>query len=54
MTMKMVGKVDYLRILDMYPLNFAEFVRALGVHEETIDHLRECHGRYRCIWIPMI
>ena len=35
--------VGYLRILDMYPLNFAEFIRALGVHEETIGHLRECY-----------
>ena len=33
--------VGYMRILDMYPLDFGEFARAVGVQEETLSLLRE-------------
>lgn len=34
--------VGYMRILDMYPLDFGEFIRAIGVQENTIALLKEC------------
>lgn len=33
--------VGYLEILDMYPLNFKEFLWAVGVQEQTIDYLHK-------------
>ena len=35
--------VGYMQILDMYPLNFHEFVDALGIQENIIDILEECY-----------
>ena len=32
--------VGYMRIYDMYPLNFQEFIRAIGIHQETIEALK--------------
>lgn len=34
--------VGYLRIMDMYPLDFAEFVNALGISRETMEMLKTC------------
>ena len=34
--------VGYMRILDMYPLDFGEFIKAVGVQEKTIALLKEC------------
>ena len=34
--------VGYMRILDMYPLDFGEFVKAIGVKENTVSMLKEC------------
>lgn len=34
--------VGYLRIIDMYPLYFEEFLYALEIQKTTIDHLKEC------------
>lgn len=33
--------VGYLRELTMYPLDFEEFIRAMGVADEIMDHLRK-------------
>lgn len=35
--------VGYMRIFDMYPLALEEFVRAVGVNDDTIDKLKECY-----------
>ena len=32
--------VGYMRVYDMFPLSFAEFAAAIGIHQETIDVLR--------------
>ncbi len=32
--------VGFLRIFDMYPLNFMEFAQAVGIHQDTLDVLR--------------
>lgn len=32
--------VGYMRVYDMFPLSFAEFAAAVGIHQETIDVLR--------------
>ena len=34
--------VGYMKILDMYPLDFEEFAGAAGVQDATIDYLRAC------------
>lgn len=34
--------VGYLRIIDMYPLDFEEFLYALEIQKTTIAHLKEC------------
>ena len=34
--------VGYMRILDMYPLDFEEFVKAVGVQDSTVSLLKEC------------
>ena len=34
--------VGYLRELAMYPLDFEEFSRALGVNDDVMAHLRKC------------
>jgi len=34
--------VGYLREVRMFPLDFEEFVRALGVQDEVLDHVRRC------------
>ena len=34
--------VGYMRILDMYPLDFEEFVKAVGVHDSTVSLLKDC------------
>lgn len=34
--------VGYLDEYDMYPLDYEEFIRAIGVTDEVIAHLREC------------
>ena len=34
--------VGYLREVRMFPLSFGEFVRAMGLAEEVIEHLRRC------------
>lgn len=33
--------VGYMNICDMYPLNFREFAKAVGIHDEIMDTLRE-------------
>lgn len=35
--------VGFVRIVDMYPLNFKEFLHALNVQEDTINHLKGCY-----------
>lgn len=38
--------VGYMDELDMYPLDFEEFITASGVTSETVDYLRQCfHDR---------
>ncbi len=32
--------VGYMRVYDMFPLSFAEFAAAVGIHQETMDVLR--------------
>ncbi len=34
--------VGYMKMLRMYPMNYVEFLLALGVKKETIDYLEEC------------
>ena len=34
--------VGYMRILDMYPLDFEEFVKEVGVQDSTVSLLKEC------------
>lgn len=34
--------VGYLRELDMYPLDFEEFVMACGLRHELLDHVQQC------------
>ena len=34
--------VGYMRILDMYPLDLGEFIKAVGVQESTIALLKQC------------
>ena len=34
--------VGYLRIYDMYPLSFIEFAKAVGIHQNTVDVLKDC------------
>lgn len=34
--------VGYMRILDMYPLDFGEFINAVGVQESTVALLKDC------------
>jgi len=34
--------VGYLREVRMFPLDFEEFVRTLGVQDEVLDHVRRC------------
>lgn len=34
--------VGYMRILDMYPLDFEEFVKAVGVQDSTVSLLKDC------------
>lgn len=37
--------VGYTRILDMYPLDFKEFVKACGVQDVIIERLKECYEK---------
>ena len=37
--------VGYLRILDMYPLDFKEFAKACGVQNAIIERLQECYEK---------
>ncbi len=37
--------VGYLRVLDMYPLDFEEFCWACGVGKEVFGHVRECFAK---------
>ena len=34
--------VGYMQICDMYPLDFKEFALAIGIHQQTIDVLKDC------------
>ena len=34
--------VGYMRILDMYPVDFEEFVKAVGVQDSTVSLLKDC------------
>lgn len=34
--------VGYMRILDMYPLDFGEFIKAVGVQDSTVTLLKQC------------
>ena len=34
--------VGYLRELTMYPIDFEEFSRAVGVNDDVVSHLRKC------------
>ena len=50
--------VGYMRIYDMYPLDFKEFAQAAGVHDGTFEqlrvHFKECRKRSVRILKPMI
>lgn len=35
--------VGYVDLLKMYPLDFCEFARAVGVTEDVLDHMAECY-----------
>lgn len=37
--------VGYLRIIEMYPLDFTEFLLGTGIPDEVIEHLQECYIR---------
>ena len=37
--------VGYLTEIDMYPLDFEEFLTASGVPKETLEHLKDCFER---------
>lgn len=39
--------VGYMRILDMYPLDFGEFINAVGVQESTVALLKDCFENRR-------
>lgn len=39
--------VGYMRICDMYPLCFEEFIKALGIKQDTIELLKECFENRR-------
>lgn len=41
--------VGYLRELKMYPLDFEEFIRALGLSDEVISHLKTCWSEKRIV-----
>lgn len=34
--------VGYMTIYDMFPLDFSEFAKAVGIHDETLTYLKEC------------
>ena len=37
--------VGYLKIIDIYPLDFEEFLLALNVKKEIIENLRQCYNK---------
>lgn len=37
--------VGYAEAWQMYPMNFEEFMIAMGVQEKTIDHLKQCYEK---------
>ena len=37
--------VGYMRVCDMYPLNFMEFASAVGIHQNTLDILWDCFSK---------
>lgn len=39
--------VGYMDIKEMFPLDIEEFVRAIGIGDSVVEHLRECWGN-RC------
>lgn len=41
--------VGYLNEIEMYPLDFKEFLEAIGVSEGVIDHLRECFNNKQSV-----
>ena len=41
--------VGYMRILDMYPLDFEEFVKAVGVQDSTVAVLKECFQNRKAV-----
>lgn len=41
--------VGYMRTLDMYPLDFGEFIKAVGVQERTVDMLKECFDNRKSV-----
>lgn len=45
--------VGYLRELAMYPLDFEEFARAVGVNDDIVEHLRKCWGE-KCLVDPVV
>lgn len=41
--------VGYLREIRMYPISFSEFVRAMGLSNEIMEHLRRCWLEERAV-----
>lgn len=41
--------VGYLSIKEIYPLDFEEFIRNIGVAERVIDHLNECWNEKKAV-----
>src|SRR5574344_477176 len=41
--------VGFEHIIDMYPLNFIEFLWAKGINQEVIDSLKECYQKEKKI-----
>lgn len=41
--------VGYLMELDMYPLDFSEFIEACGFKEELLEHVKGCWERHECV-----
>nr|WP_302592223.1 AAA family ATPase [uncultured Marvinbryantia sp.] len=41
--------VGYMQIFDMYPMCFAEFANACGIHQTTVDILQECFEQRKAV-----
>ena len=41
--------VGYVDMLQMYPLDFGEFAKAIGITEDMLDHMKECYRKHALV-----